>query len=171
LPESTVLTLPEKQKNRKFNIQWKGTDKGSGIKYYDVLFRENGGQWKYAAVQTSSNSVEFTGDHGKMYEFYTVAYDTALNREIIPLLPEAKTFIEEDTSTGISPDYKNEMLIFPNPANQFLHVQLSNPDLPVILKVMDLTGRVYIIEKYTHLPNVTYTLNTENLPTGMYIIQ
>ncbi len=170
VPESTVLSLAQTQKTKNFTIQWAGTDKGSGIRYYDVLFREEGGRWKYVVFQTPDTSAEFVGEAGKFYEFYSIAYDSALNREIIPVQPEASTFIENDAITGILPGYEDLVMVYPNPTNQFLNIILANHNTPVLLKLLDLTGRVHLIREIDNTSDLTYTINLGDMSSGMYIL-
>jgi hypothetical protein len=64
----------------------------------------------------------------------------------------------------------NTVLIFPNPAHEQLSIQLLTPTIVKQVKLMDMLGRVIIIENFT-----TYTtevvLNLNGIETGNYVIE
>ncbi len=114
LPQSQVLALPDTQSTLTFPVRWTGSDVGSGIRYYDLYFTENGGPVQVYAEQYSDTVIDFTGVAGAVYEFFTVAYDTALNREEDPLVYDARTVMEG--TVGIVDELPNDLVrLYPNP--------------------------------------------------------
>lgn len=61
------------------------------------------------------------------------------------------------------------MNIYPNPAKNFINVEISKEDLNnCSLKILDMLGTVHI-EQIMNKPNIS--LNLSNLANGSYIIQ
>jgi hypothetical protein len=68
-------------------------------------------------------------------------------------------------------DFSNDILIFPNPANEFTNLQfrLDKPDR-VEISIFDIMGKQLMINNYgQQLAGYhTYQVNTSDLPSGMY---
>ncbi len=84
-PVASVNTLPS-YSAASYQVTWSGTDYAqsgctpSGIAYYDVQYRSNGGSWVSWINQTTSTSATFEGgQNGVYYEFRTRAVDNAGN--------------------------------------------------------------------------------------------
>ena len=84
-PVATVNPLSS-FKPASFNVSWGGTDYApsgctpSGISYYDVQYRANGGSWVSWINQTTAGSANFEGgQNGVFYEFRARAVDHAGN--------------------------------------------------------------------------------------------
>ncbi len=90
-PMSNVLPLSPTQSSASFNVQWQGTDVGSGVRNYTIFVSENGGLFTPWLSNTSATSVIFTGQSGKTYGFYSVAQDQTGNREDPPNAADATT--------------------------------------------------------------------------------
>ncbi len=93
LPASHVMPLEGVQSSIIFNVNWTGTDTGSGIQSYDVYSSENGGPFTLWKSNTTATSGTFIGKPGKRYSFYSVSRDGAGNLE------PAKTSAESFTVT------------------------------------------------------------------------
>jgi len=77
-------------------------------------------------------------------------------------------FIYDEAAAAAIADTKNEKaLIYPNPANGYVYVQLHAPATGSI-SVTDLTGK-QLMEKELN-GDKHYTLNTEQLPSGTYFV-
>jgi hypothetical protein len=81
-PVVTVDPLPEFS-HRSFTVSWSGTDLGgSGIAYYDVQFRVDGGPWLDWQMGTTATNADFTGgESGRTYDFRARGVDNAGNVE------------------------------------------------------------------------------------------
>lgn len=90
-PTSNVLSLSSTQSSASFNVQWQGTDVGSGVKNYTIFVSENGGPFTPWLSNTSATSGTFTGQSGRTYGFYSVAQDKTGNREDPPNAADAIT--------------------------------------------------------------------------------
>jgi hypothetical protein len=75
------MPLDALQSSIVFNVNWAGTDTGSGIQKYNVFVSENGGPFALWLSGTTSTSSAFIGQPGKSYSFYSVSRDGAGNLE------------------------------------------------------------------------------------------
>ncbi|MEM9984177.1 MAG: hypothetical protein AAF804_03710, partial [Bacteroidota bacterium] len=64
LPSSQVLALADTQTTLTFPVRWTANDLGSGLRYYDLLFREDGGPVQVAVYEHPDTVYEFTGVGG-----------------------------------------------------------------------------------------------------------
>lgn len=102
-PEVTVNALPDFSP-RTFTVRWEGSDPGgSGIAYYDVRYRIDGGAWGLWLSESPLTSAAFTGEHGRSYEFEARGVDRAGNVE--PFLAAEATTVVDDSipSATINP--------------------------------------------------------------------
>ena len=71
--------------------------------------------------------------------------------------------------TGIAPTSPDHIFsLFPNPTSDVIHVQFSQPLIPVTISLTDMTGK-QVINTRTNVMIET-DLNLRNLPNGSYII-
>jgi len=93
-PTVTVEELPT-YSLRNFTVQWSGTDTGgSGIDYYDVQVRIDGGEWMDWLTETTATSAEYSeGENGRLYEFRARGVDSSGNVEAYGD-PEASTTVD-----------------------------------------------------------------------------
>jgi hypothetical protein len=90
-PASGVTQLAATQPYVVFYVNWAGTDTGSGVRDYTVLFSEDGGPYNAWLSETTDTSGIFVGQPGKTYSFHTLARDKAGNVEAVKTSPEATT--------------------------------------------------------------------------------
>jgi hypothetical protein len=80
--------------------------------------------------------------------------------------------ITTGTATRIPPSEGNtneiNLALFPNPANQILHIYTSGPMQEKCIEVLDLTGKMLIKEKTRK--NIT-ALGVDRLPAGLYFLK
>lgn len=93
-PSSQVLPLAATQTAVDFLVQWSGADEGAGIQMYSVFLSENDGPFVPFVSFTQDTSETFTGQPGRRYAFYSVAWDKALNEEDPPTSPDATTIVD-----------------------------------------------------------------------------
>jgi hypothetical protein len=68
-------------------------------------------------------------------------------------------------------DDSNEVLIFPNPATSHVNIDLSGFDKEELkVEIFGMDGRIYVDEAFD-VKSATYSLNVENLPTGIYLMK
>jgi hypothetical protein len=72
-PTSQVQALASTQSSTSFNVNWAGTDAGSGVAGYTVYFSENGGPFEVWADNQTATSANFNGQPNTTYGFYSIA--------------------------------------------------------------------------------------------------
>ena len=92
-PVSQVTALPAVS-TASFQVQWSGTDVGSGIEGYSVFVSDNGGTYTAFQTDTSSTSATFAGQLGHTYRFYSIATDYVGNVEAAKTAAEASTTVK-----------------------------------------------------------------------------
>ena len=96
-PKSKVESVRDKHV---IQLEWSGTDDGSGIKDYTIYISENGEPFKPLLINTKLASHNFSGETGSIYRLYSIATDNVGNIESAP--------IEPDTTITIKKIAKNE---------------------------------------------------------------
>jgi len=98
-PVSAVFALPA-QSPETFGVVWSGAPYvgGAPIAYYDIYVSDNGGPFTLWQSQTSGTGALYNGTPGHTYAFYSLATDTAGNRETPPLQPQAQTTVILNTT-------------------------------------------------------------------------
>jgi hypothetical protein len=93
-PNATVNALPPYIFEQPFTVSWSGTDNPSGIKCYDVQYREVGGPWIewFTCITETSTPVSGAQD-GVTYELRARATDNAGNVQPWPDDPQTHTTI------------------------------------------------------------------------------
>jgi len=92
LPDAAVDPLPAQVTGAPFMVTWSGSDHGgSGIQYYDVRYRYNGGTWINWQNLTLSASAQFVAMDDGVYQFEARATDNANQVEPFTGQPEAGT--------------------------------------------------------------------------------
>ncbi len=92
-PTSKVLPLAATQIAKDFQVQWTGSDEGSGIKDYSIFVSEDGGPFTSWINASPATSATFSGQRGKTYAFYSIARDNTGNLEDAHPTPDASTTI------------------------------------------------------------------------------
>ena len=90
-PVSHVAALPAQQSATSFQVQWSGTDDGSGILDYTVYVSEDGATAQPWMQDTTATSATFTGQTGKSYAFFSIARDQVGNVQEMPSAPDTTT--------------------------------------------------------------------------------
>ncbi len=111
-PSSGVSALPAVTFASSFLVSWAGSDDagGSGIRTFDVLISDNGGEFYLGLEATTLTSATFQGLLGHNYSFYTVAVDQVGHREAVPVLADAttRTAAPNDVSVSVSQAVKED---------------------------------------------------------------
>lgn len=103
-PDATVAPLPAITGSDTFTVTWSGTDGGgSGIQYYEVQFRYNGGPWKPWQPPTLITSALFFdaedgvyGAEDGVYDFEARAVDNLDQGEVFADQAEATIVVDAD---------------------------------------------------------------------------
>lgn len=95
-PVVTVDPLPTIINTTTFAVTWSGEDNVSGIQYYDVQYRFNGGPWVLWQAATTATSATFSGASDGVYAFEARGIDNLDQYEIFQDLPEATIAIDAE---------------------------------------------------------------------------
>jgi uncharacterized repeat protein (TIGR01451 family)/uncharacterized repeat protein (TIGR02543 family) len=93
-PNSHVLPLTATQSSASFQVNWTGSDVGSGIQDFTVFVSEDGGPFTTWLTNAPATQGTFTGQFGKSYAFYSIARDQTNNIEDAKTAAEATTHVE-----------------------------------------------------------------------------
>jgi hypothetical protein len=93
-PTSSVHGLPVIEREAAFNVAWSGRDGGSGIRYYDVRYRVDGGDWIPWQQRTLATDAVFTALVDGQYAFEVRAVDQLGNQERFLGRPEASVTVD-----------------------------------------------------------------------------
>lgn len=84
----SMISNITKSSDEELLIYFEGTDNESGIWYYNIYYREDGGEWNKIPTIIKDTSVSFKVDRNKKYEFLSIARDMAGNHEQKDFIPE-----------------------------------------------------------------------------------
>jgi hypothetical protein len=87
-PTSRVTAFAATEVASPFTVSWSGNDVGSGVASYDIYVSIDGGAFVKWLNRTTETSAIYTGEVGKTYSFYSIAYDN------VGLAENAKTSAE-----------------------------------------------------------------------------
>jgi len=96
-PTSTVSPLPKYTTTTTFTVSYTASDgSGVGLRNITLWYRKDGGPWTPDGTQAAGNagSFLFTSSGDGLYEFATVANDTAGNEESLPPGNETWTIVD-----------------------------------------------------------------------------
>lgn len=94
-PMSNVLPLTASQCESYIQMQWAGTDEGSGIANYTIYVSDDGGPFTIWQQNTTATSGTYTGQLGHTYAFYSLAQDMTGNIEGASANPDATVTLSE----------------------------------------------------------------------------
>jgi WD40 repeat protein len=162
-PISQVQTLPATSNSNSINVQWAGTDVGSGLKDFTVSVSDNGGPFTPWQTNTTFTEAVFNGAYGHTYAFESTARDNAGNVEAMHSTPDASTSLTEGNDTLTVADAVGT-IGFPTTLSAVLlrssdnkplpnrHLQFSVENIPVGSAVTDATGTASISYLVTAWP-------------------
>ncbi|MCX6043521.1 MAG: DNRLRE domain-containing protein [Chloroflexi bacterium] len=94
-PTAQISALPLITHTNTISTAWTSSDNGgSGVQYYDVQYRVNGGPWQLWQQQTTATSVRFMAPDDALYEFEVRAVDNRGLVEEFTNQPEANVLID-----------------------------------------------------------------------------
>lgn len=103
-PVATVTALPQFSPGS-FTVNWTGTDNQSGIKWYDVEYQINGGNWIIWRAQVTDTSGVFNiAQNGQQVGFRARAVDNAGNVQAWSNVAQAATTVDsQPPNATVSP--------------------------------------------------------------------
>ncbi len=151
-------------------ISWIAEDNknGSGVYRYDLYMKQGSAPYEPLVANTDLTSFDFKYRMGVEYAFYTIAVDSAGNKEVKTAVPDVVLY----KSTGIESDQlieDNVMTVFPNPSNKGVEITVVvNLTYDILkecqLSVTSINGSV--IKTFNGLDS---KLTVSNLDKGVYL--
>lgn len=174
-PVSAVNALATEFGNNEFEVSWAGSDETSGIFAYDIFVSENDNNYYKWLSATGEVSAIFSGEDAATYKFYSVATDSAGNREDAPVIYDASTSVNTEVIENSSNmDNILALKVYPNPASESLTISLNLPtssDLFIsVVNECGATVRSVVTQHYTIGLN-QIVLDVSNLAPGPYFIK
>lgn len=112
-PISNVLMLTASECASNVQVQWAGTDEGSGIASYNIYVSDNGSPFTVWQQNTTATSGIYTGQFGHTYAFYSLAQDKTGNIEDAPANPDATVTIIDNTPPAITTEPASPAALWP----------------------------------------------------------
>ena len=168
----SAVNPPKQMNDSAVNLSWSGTDMGSGIEYYNIFYNDNNGNWQLLLYKTDSLKVTFYGQPGHTYSFFSLATDSAGNKETDTL--PIRTVTLTTTSMAFATKRLFELKSIPNPFSQECTIEFSLPEsMNINLTVHDLYGNtVTSVAKGEFMDgHYAYNFKSANLTAGVYIIE
>jgi hypothetical protein len=165
-PTSSVKSLMSTTTSKQFEVNWSGSDDGSGIEGYNVYVKTNDGPYNIWISGATGTSAVFNSTENATYQFSSVAFDKTGNIEMLPDIPDATTNVVTDVrhSQFIEPGIK----VYPNSVNKEIVVNIGKSG-SFRLSVFSSEGKLKI-EKILNGNSIT-KINTESLSQGLYLWQ
>jgi PKD repeat protein len=161
-PQSAILPVDPVQGTANFELNWSGSDQGSGVQYYNIYYILNGTDTVFWLGGTTETTAIFTGEGGNTYEFYSVAVDNAGNVEAPPAHPDAVTTIMTGTEEKLLA--KNDIFLYPNPASDQLTI-VNRSASDGFLTLVQADGRV--VAKLRLQGQSQQQVSVANVPQGL----
>jgi hypothetical protein len=181
-PSSAVISLPTVTTETQFVVLWNGSDDRSGIRWYDVQYRDSSrGEWTDWLVNTTSTAAIFSGQAGHTYYFRARALDNAGNLENWPA-GDGDTYTKVDpTARPPTPwwntayGYKRNLLILNNDTNTLpvgypVHLHFDNGTSPMASELYNasqssIKGDDFriIYNNQTELPRFVQTFQSDRI--------
>ena len=126
-PESAVNPLGSESSGLEFEVSWSGSDETSEVFAYDIFVSENNNDYYKWLNATEEVYAMFNGEVGATYKFYSVAIDSAGNRELAPDIYDASTLIITGVEDEMGANDRLSLKVYPNPAHESLTLSLNLP--------------------------------------------
>ncbi len=99
-PVSQVSALPSASTCPAFQVNWSGTDVGSGVAGFTIHVSVNGGPFTAWLSNTTAANATYIGADGNTYAFYSIASDLVGNLEPGKTQAEATTSVSAADTCG-----------------------------------------------------------------------
>jgi len=163
-PQSTVQSLAATTATRQFTVKWGGTDDGSGIEGFNIYVKSDTGSYRPWLAGTTETSAVYQSPADGTFQFASVAFDKAGNREILTELPDASTRVLTSEEELELPG--KETGVFPSLMNGELTLRIASSGR-FTFRMYGTDGRI-IMEKEIPGGSVT-TLRPGFLSQGLYL--
>ena len=143
-PTSSVMDISEASDSRLIELQWDGTDYGSGIKHYDIYMSVNDGPFMLWHHRTTDTSGRYVGYVDSTYSFFSIAHDRVGHTEPMKTVADVTTRITVSLDDEFSdlPVHYELFQNYPNPFNPSTTIPFALPEpADVTITLYDIMGR------------------------------
>jgi lysophospholipase L1-like esterase len=151
-------------------IRYEGDTGFYQVYYYDQI--ENRMEDVYYSVEW--NIIEGSG---RLYEeadtsvyFITESPDSSWLVAVYEDLSDTSLMITWAVSGVQNIQYQNDLMVYPNPCNNLLNLQVNSAEGPLTIEIFDLKGALLMKEESAEKGKI-HRINTSHLPEGAYIIK
>ena len=104
-PASAVMPLPAVEPSPTFTVSWDGVSVpgGDGVATFDIYVSNDRSNYVSWLEGTPLKSIQFVGDPGSAYSFYSIAHDNSGNIQPTPTVPDATTYVSSNSPPSINP--------------------------------------------------------------------
>jgi hypothetical protein len=169
-PVSRVTHIARTARDTVFTVHWTGVDPHAGILDYTVYVSENGSPFMEWLANTSSDSAQFIGTRGRIYDFYVRARDYVGNIETKLPLAEASTGRVSTEPVPVAANWLGQNRPNPSSGTTQIDFYLAEYASKVQLDVYNLAGiKVKTVLNHAFVSGLhTVSLDLKGLPTGIY---
>lgn len=155
---TSICIAKRKDNSSNIIVTFNGNDAGSGINYYNLYIKIDGGEW-IPFGGSGNDTLELLADFTHTYSFCAIAKDNVGNIEW-------KSLKEESTLGNNSFNLGNKTLyIYPNPTEGIVSIKGSLPD-NCTYTIFDINGKLLQSNRYEN-----NSISLEGLENGFYIIR
>lgn len=176
-PESSILSAFNDTTNHVFQITVQGSDEGSGLANYLLYLSEYGNAFSLVGEFETDGLISYptNADTNQIAEIFTIAVDSVGLREDMKV---SGTLINQDSTTSIEQVFNTStsllsiLNIFPVPTIDQVNVEFISDHPNVMMKVIDLQGKILQNQAIRVIPDEknTTTLEVSHLAQGTYFI-
>jgi hypothetical protein len=173
-PSSVVVAVERTETDGVWEVEWDGSDSGSGIRDFGIFVQKDGGPFELWTVSRETSAL-FEGDPDAEYGFFAMSVDWVGNVE------DGKTRAEMTTSGPVSTDEASELprvhalhANYPNPFNPSTIIPFDLPEAGhVRLEIFDLLGRHIetIVDAEMAAGRHTASFNASRHASGIYLVR
>jgi Secretion system C-terminal sorting domain len=169
-PVSRVTHIARTARDTVFTVHWTGVDPHAGILDYTVYVSENGNPFMEWLANTSSDSAQFIGTRGRIYDFYVRARDYVGNIETKLPLAEASTGRVSTEPVPVAANWLGQNRPNPSSGTTQIDFYLAEYASKVQLDVYNLAGiKVKTVLNHAFASGLhTVMLDLKGWPTGIY---
>lgn len=137
-PDSKLSLSASTTTDTLITLQLQASDAESQVRHVEIWVSENDSAYVFSH-NDYGNSTPFVGKYGSTYKFYSIAVDSAGNRELPPAVADAAVSVLTGTQERFN---LSQLRVYPQPTREevVLEFELPAPQR-ITMKLEDLTGR------------------------------
>ena len=145
--------------------------------YFDIYASKDNITWDH--ILTNASSCKFSGER-QVFDFPGLFTNTEYSYlkyighgndlNFLNIISEIKIYGTPRQNSNSDNSKKDNVLIFPNPAHDFINISIGEPDMnPNYIRIIDVSGRT--VFEYQFYQGVTKVQLPDSLYSGIYIVE